>query len=154
MEPESSLSCPVEPATNTYLEPDATSRQLHTLFPSFHPRQGLTSTKSFVTFRNKLFFLRWGLVGPSPKLQTGGSLLVGCPRLLIQYIYMKVWHLVLNTENNVSGNSSDNEVTWLLMTGVKFRAVMFISTATVSRPVLGPTEIVLWAHYILFLRRS
>jgi hypothetical protein len=43
--------------------------------------------RSFVTFRNKLiFFLRWEVVSPTPKSQPGGPLLVGCPRLLIQYI--------------------------------------------------------------------
>jgi hypothetical protein len=39
-----------------------------------------------VRFRNKLIFLRWEVVSPTPNFQTGGPSLVGCPRLLIQYI--------------------------------------------------------------------
>jgi hypothetical protein len=42
--------------------------------------------RSCATFRNKLFFLRWGAVSPLPKPQAGGSPLVGCPRPLIRYI--------------------------------------------------------------------
>jgi hypothetical protein len=37
-------------------------------------------------FRNKDMFSRWGVVSSSPNLQAGGPPLVGCPRLLIQYI--------------------------------------------------------------------
>ena len=33
-----------------------------------------------------LVFLRWGVVSTSPNPQAGGPPLVGCPRLLIQYI--------------------------------------------------------------------
>jgi hypothetical protein len=45
------------------------------------------SPRPRVTFRNKLFFfLRWGVVSPSPNPQFGGPNPVGCPRLLIQYI--------------------------------------------------------------------
>jgi hypothetical protein len=40
----------------------------------------------FVTFCNMFLFLRWGVVSPSPNPQAGGPPLVGCPRLLIQYI--------------------------------------------------------------------
>jgi len=36
MEPESSLSCPQEPATGPYLEPDASSPHLPTLFSRIH----------------------------------------------------------------------------------------------------------------------
>jgi hypothetical protein len=32
-------------------------------------------------------FLSWGVVSPPPNLQAGGPPLVGCPRLLIQYIH-------------------------------------------------------------------
>jgi hypothetical protein len=32
------------------------------------------------------FFLRWGVVNPTPNPQSGGPPLVVCPRLLIQYI--------------------------------------------------------------------
>jgi hypothetical protein len=46
---------------------------------SVHVRGAL---KHFVTY----YFLRWGVVSPTPKPQVGGPLLVGCPRLLIQYI--------------------------------------------------------------------
>jgi hypothetical protein len=37
-------------------------------------------------FPKKDRFSRWGVVSPSPKSQAGGPPLVGCPRLLIQYI--------------------------------------------------------------------
>jgi hypothetical protein len=36
--------------------------------------------------RNMFKFLRWGAVSTFPKSQAGGSPLVGCPRLLFQYI--------------------------------------------------------------------
>jgi hypothetical protein len=39
-----------------------------------------------VNFRNNLIFLRWGVVSPTPNPQAGGPPLIGCPRLLIQYI--------------------------------------------------------------------
>ena len=37
-------------------------------------------------YRNMLNLSRWGLVSISPNPQAGGPLLVGCPRMLIQYI--------------------------------------------------------------------
>jgi hypothetical protein len=40
-----------------------------------------------MNFRNKLIFLRWGVVSPTPNPTAGGPPLVGCPRLLIQYIH-------------------------------------------------------------------
>jgi hypothetical protein len=39
-----------------------------------------------VIFRNKLIFLRRGVVSRTPNPQAGGPPLIGCPRLLIQYI--------------------------------------------------------------------
>jgi hypothetical protein len=52
------------------------------------------------TFRNKDTFSRWGVVNPSPKLQTGGPPLVGCPRLLIHYIrsYPPSWRQFLHPQ--------------------------------------------------------
>jgi hypothetical protein len=41
----------------------------------------------FVTLRNELFFLRCGVVNPSPHPQAGGPPPVGCLPLLIQYIH-------------------------------------------------------------------
>jgi hypothetical protein len=41
----------------------------------------------FVTYRNKLFFLQWGVFSPSPNPQAGVPPFVGCLRLLIQYIH-------------------------------------------------------------------
>jgi hypothetical protein len=38
-------------------------------------------------FRNKDSFSQWGVVSPSPSPQAGVPPLVGCPRLLIQYIH-------------------------------------------------------------------
>jgi hypothetical protein len=37
-------------------------------------------------FRNKLIFYGEELLAPTPNSQAGGPPLVGCPRLLIQYI--------------------------------------------------------------------
>jgi hypothetical protein len=39
-----------------------------------------------MNFRNKLIFLRLGIVSPTPNPQAGGPPLVGCPRLFVQYI--------------------------------------------------------------------
>jgi hypothetical protein len=39
-----------------------------------------------VNFRNKLIFYAEELLAPRPTSQAGGPPLVGCPRLLIQYI--------------------------------------------------------------------
>jgi hypothetical protein len=38
------------------------------------------------SFCNMISFLRWGVVSTSPSTKTGGPPLVGCPRMLIQYI--------------------------------------------------------------------
>ena len=45
-------------------------------------------------------FLRWGVVSTSPKFQAGGPPLVGCPRLLIQYIcsYPPYWRPFLHLQ--------------------------------------------------------
>jgi hypothetical protein len=45
-----------------------------------------TPTSHFLKFRNKDTFSQWGVVSTSPNPQSGGPPLVGCPRLLIQYI--------------------------------------------------------------------
>jgi hypothetical protein len=50
-------------------------------FPKIRP-----IPRPFVTFRNVFPFLRWGVVSPPPNPQAGGPPLVGCPRLIIQYI--------------------------------------------------------------------
>jgi hypothetical protein len=42
--------------------------------------------RRFETFRNNKKKLRWGVVSPMPNSQAWGPPLVGCPRLLIQYI--------------------------------------------------------------------
>jgi hypothetical protein len=39
-----------------------------------------------VIFRNKLIYLRKGVLSPTPNTQVGGPSFVGCPRLLLQYI--------------------------------------------------------------------
>jgi len=53
------------------------------LHQSISPRPRLT----LWLFRNVILFLRWGIVSKSPNTQAGGPHLVGCPRLLIQYIH-------------------------------------------------------------------
>ena len=69
-----------EPSNNPFSEPNQ---------PNFV--QG--RSKSSVEFRDpvwsfwtKTIFTVWGFY-PPPNPQAGGSLLVGCPRLLIQYIH-------------------------------------------------------------------
>jgi hypothetical protein len=42
--------------------------------------------RRFVIFRNKLIFLRRGVVSTMPKPLAWGTPLVGCPRMLIQFI--------------------------------------------------------------------
>jgi hypothetical protein len=44
------------------------------------------SPRPFVTFRNKLIFLRWWVVSPMLNPQVGRPPFVGCPRLLMQDI--------------------------------------------------------------------
>jgi hypothetical protein len=68
-------------------------KPMHTSSPYIH----FLSCRSFiqgirpgprllVIFRNKPIFLWWGIVSPTPNHQDGGPPLIGCPRLLIQYI--------------------------------------------------------------------
>ena len=51
------------------------------------------SQMSVWTFRNKIRFLRRGVINALPNLQAGRPPLVGCSRLLIQYIcsYPRYW---------------------------------------------------------------
>jgi hypothetical protein len=51
--------------------------------------------------RNMITFLRRGDVSTSPNPPTGGPSLVGCPRLLIQYIrsYLPYWRPFLHPQN-------------------------------------------------------
>jgi len=52
----------------------------------YHVHNGTQILKPCVTFRNKLLFLRLGIIGLSPNPHAGGLPLAGCQRLLIQYI--------------------------------------------------------------------
>ena len=70
MEPEGSLPSSQQPATCPYPEPDRSSR----------------SPRLLCLVRHMVKFLRWGVVTTSPNFQAGEPPLVGCPRLLIQYI--------------------------------------------------------------------
>jgi hypothetical protein len=96
MEPEGSLPCSQEPSTGSSPEPD---HPIHTIpsylfkihfihFLSLRPFiQGIRpGPRLLVIFRNKLIFLRLGVVWPTPNPQAGAPPLVGCPRMLIQYI--------------------------------------------------------------------
>jgi hypothetical protein len=67
MEPEGLVPFSQKPSTGPRSEPDPV-----------HVRD---SVRHFVTI---CFF--WRVVNPTPNPQAGGSLLDGCPRLLIQYI--------------------------------------------------------------------
>jgi hypothetical protein len=42
---------------------------------------------AYVIFRKNIIFLRRGAVSLTPNPKAGGPPLVGCPRLLIQYIH-------------------------------------------------------------------
>ena len=69
------------------------------LILSSHPRLGKVRgflRECFVTNT----FLRWGVVNNSPNPEAGRPPLVGCPRLLIQYIrnYLPYWRLFLHPQ--------------------------------------------------------
>jgi hypothetical protein len=59
------------------------------------------SMRPFVTFCNVFLFLWWGVVSPLPNPQAGGLPLVGCPRLLIQYIYVLPLSLTSKEEHRL-----------------------------------------------------
>jgi hypothetical protein len=67
-------------------------------------------------FRNKDTFSQWGVVSPSPKPQAGGPPLVGCPRLLIQYIrsYPPYWRPFLHPQPEDAPCRGDRDplITW------------------------------------------
>jgi len=116
MEPEGSLPhsqvpavCPYpEPAWPQSIPPHPTSWRpililsshlrlgfLSGFFPSGFPSKTLytpvlstiRATCPFCMYISQLdTFLRWGVVSASPNLQAGAPPLVGCPRLVIQYI--------------------------------------------------------------------
>jgi hypothetical protein len=53
---------------------------------SGHTKESVQIRGALKHFVNNKKCLRLGVVGPTPKPQAGGQPLVGCPRLLIQYI--------------------------------------------------------------------
>ena len=93
MKPEGSLPHSQVPATCPYHEPARSSPHTHISLPEdlslFRLNQGSVQAPRLTlwVFRNvMLFFLRRGVLSTSPNPQAGGPLLVGCPRLIIQYI--------------------------------------------------------------------
>jgi hypothetical protein len=80
MEPEGSLPYSEVPATCPYPELTRT-----VLYPEEASHQGKTIRLWVV--QNRFFFSREGVVSTSPNPQAGGPPLVGCPRLLIQFIH-------------------------------------------------------------------
>jgi hypothetical protein len=67
--------------------PNVPSTKSHVLFPLLKSCQRIRpGLRAFETIRNNKKCLRWGVVGPTPNPQAGGPPIVGCPRLLIQYI--------------------------------------------------------------------
>jgi hypothetical protein len=85
---QSSLPHSKGPATCTYPEPDRFSPWPPPLQFSkiFLYRRTCPVTRLLWLFRNMIKFLRWGVVSISPNPQAGRPPLIGCPRLLIQYI--------------------------------------------------------------------
>jgi hypothetical protein len=69
-------------------------------------------------FSNKDSFLQWGVVSLSPNTQAGGPPLVGCLRLLIQYIrsYLPYWRAFLHPQPEDAPCRSDKDplTTWAL----------------------------------------
>jgi len=74
--------------------------QLVKKFPAFDGTQRFITAftrvrhppRQLLTFRNMAIFLRWGVLAPRPS-PAGRPQLVGCPRLLIQYIRSDPPHL-------------------------------------------------------------
>jgi hypothetical protein len=62
------------------------SQQLWIIMSSWCIQRIHQSVRSCVTFRNKILFLRWRFVSPTPNPQAGGPPVFGCSWLLIQYI--------------------------------------------------------------------
>jgi len=58
------------------------------------------TNKNSIHYSQQSQFLRWGVVNTSPNPQAGGPPLVGCPRLLIEYIrsYPPHWRLFLQPQ--------------------------------------------------------
>ena len=81
MEPESSLPYSQAPAICPCPEPTPSSPQYFTS-GLFCPQRKHLAHEYFLT----VLFLREGVVSASPNPQAGGLPLVGCPRLLIQFI--------------------------------------------------------------------
>ena len=80
MEPGDSSQHSQMPATSTYPEPDRSNLKS---YQNINPVPRLPVW----TFHNQiLFFYGEELLAPRPTHQAGGPPLVGCPRLLIQYI--------------------------------------------------------------------
>jgi hypothetical protein len=109
MEPEGSLPCSQEPAI-FFLKS-------HIHFPCLRSFQSIRPIpRPFVTFRNVFLLLRWGVVSPPPNPQAGGPPLVGCPRLLIQYIrsyppYLEAFSSIRNLRTR-HAVVTRNHLTW------------------------------------------
>jgi hypothetical protein len=90
MEHEGSSPCSQKPTTGPHpepLNPVCPIKPYHVLFSMLRSYQRISpGLRHFKTFRNNKKFLWWGVVGPMPNHQARGPPLVGCPRLLIQYI--------------------------------------------------------------------
>jgi hypothetical protein len=97
--------------------------------------------RSFMTFRNKLFF-RWRVISPTPNPQAGRPPLVRCPRLLIQYIrtyplYLEAVSSIRNLRTryivvtrdppNMDFNCS-LEITYILWTPIRMELVLILGT--------------------------
>jgi hypothetical protein len=121
MEPECSSPHSELSATCLYPEPNISPR----------PRLCLW------IFRNKDPFSQWKVVSPSPNPQAGGPPLVGCPRMLIQYIrsWPPYWRPFLRPQTVDAPCRGDRDplITWRLRI---FGLIFLVPTAVYLRPLI------------------
>jgi hypothetical protein len=106
--PEDSLPHSQVPATCSYPEPARSNPYPHILLSSFF--RCLSHTRLSAQVRG-FSFLGWGVVSTSPNSQAGGTSIVGCPQLFIQYIrsYPPYWRLFFHPQPEDAPCRSDTD---------------------------------------------